>query len=78
MAEREVPRYLPRSFYIKWTSSSSRNIAFIVDLDSFCFRQKSRAFPEEHLSFVSTTQFHLRKLSNGGNSKDITFRAFTN
>ena len=29
--------------YIKWTRSSLRNIVFIADLGSFCYRQNSRA-----------------------------------
>ena len=33
-----------------------RNIAFIADLDSFCYRQNSRAFTEEHLSYETRSQ----------------------
>ena len=69
-------------FFIKWARSSSRNIVFIVDLHSCCYRQNLRAFYwRTDLSYISTTQFHLRKLSKWWNSnilKDITFPVFTN
>ena len=41
VAEREVPCYIPRSFFTSSgpaSSSSSKYTAFIEDLDSFCYR----------------------------------------
>ena len=62
-----MPWYLPRSFYINWTSSSSRNILQILThsltertpellLKNFC---DARPGVNSNL----TTQFHLPKLS---------------
>ena len=42
--------------YIKWTRSSLRNVAFIADLDSFSYRQNSRAFIEEQFSYKTLSQ----------------------
>ena len=38
VAEREVPCYLPGSFTSIGPDRLNRNIAFIADLDSFCYR----------------------------------------
>ena len=52
MDEREVLRYLPRSFYIKWTRTSLRNMVFIRDLDSFNYKQV-KAFTEGDMQLAA-------------------------
>ena len=56
VAKREVPCYLPRSFTSSGSDLLHRNIAFIADLDSFSYRQNSRAFTEEHLLYKTRSQ----------------------
>ena len=55
-AKREVPCYLPGSFTSSGPDLLHRNIAFVVDLDSFSYKQNSKAFTEEHLSYKTRSQ----------------------
>ena len=80
MAEREVPRYLPKSFP---TSSGPALLQGTQRLLQILTHSVTGISPELLLknicqirpvaNSISTTQFHLRKLiTNGGNSKETT------
>ena len=72
VAEREVPCYLPRSFYIKWTSSSSKKIGgkrlLKILTHSVTGRTqelllKNTCHVRSVANSISATKFHLRKPS---------------
>ena len=85
VAEYEVPCYLLRFFLYQVDQIFFKEQKCLLQILTHSVTGRTQELLLKNIchirpvaNSISTTQFHLCNLANKGNSKDITFRAFTN